>query len=445
MVTHNTVICDKRATNTLNPMLYVSVAAYTVLLAMCTCCITPAKSAVLFKTFDDPTPTNLDHFGVSVDMDASYIVIGEGNDDTIGDNVGQVHIYQRGAGSLVATFNDPTPTQGDRFGLAVSLDNGLVLIGAPNDDTHGKDVGQAYLFDIASGSLLQTFNDPTPTLRNGGRFADLFGFSVSLEGDLTVVGAFADDTIGTDVGQVHIFDTSSGVLLYTLNDPSPHNGDFFGQAIVIDGNRVLVGDPFDDTYGQDTGQVHLFDASSGELLRTFTSPTLAGQPQFGSSVDIQGDIVVIGAEGDDSQGVNVGQVYIYSAGTGELLQVLVDPTPAGSDQFGNSVAIDNNVVAVAAGTDRSTGNESGQAYLYDATTGNLLDIVNDPTPTNIDAFGQFSIALDGEQFLVGASGDDTYGPDRGQAYLFSIPEPSLGLIVIAAIQFLIGRRKSWRV
>ncbi|MGI9427293.1 MAG: FG-GAP repeat protein [Bythopirellula sp.] len=62
-------------------------------------------------------------------------------------------------------------------------------------------------------------------------------------------------------------------------------------------------------------------------------------------------------------------------------------------------------------------------------TANLLHTFNDPTVTNQDHFGR-SVALDGNKVLIAATGDDTNGTGVGQAYLFTVPEPSSCLIVL---------------
>ena len=111
---------------------------------------------------------------------------------------------------LLQTFDDPTVTTGDYFGRSVAIDGDNVLIGARLDDTNGTDVGQAHLFDAATGNLLQTFNDPTVT------GADFFGFSVALDGDNVLIGAHGDSTNGLLVGQAHLFlipEPASAMLL----------------------------------------------------------------------------------------------------------------------------------------------------------------------------------------------------------------------------------------
>ena len=155
-------------------------------------------------------------------------------------------------GKLLRTFNDPTVTGRDVFGFSVALDGNNVLIGAPLDDTLGTNVGQAHLFNAVTGKLLRTFNDPTVTGR------DQFGISVALDGNNVLIGASRDNTLGTAVGQAHLFDALSGNLLSTFNDPTPTQVDEFGDSVALDGNNVLIGAPLDDTLGTDVGQAHLF-------------------------------------------------------------------------------------------------------------------------------------------------------------------------------------------
>ncbi|MEO1603493.1 MAG: FG-GAP repeat protein, partial [Pseudomonadota bacterium] len=123
----------------------------------------PASAETLLQTFDDPTVTTSDQFGVSVALDGNNILIGAHSDDTNGGNVGQAHLFDATTGALLRTFDDPTATTGDNFGFSVALDGNNVLIGAQGDGTNGDGVGQAHLFDATTGALLRTFNDPTVT------------------------------------------------------------------------------------------------------------------------------------------------------------------------------------------------------------------------------------------------------------------------------------------
>jgi len=373
--------------------------------------ISPAYG-VLLQTFDDPTVTGGDAFGFSVSISGNNVLVGAAFDNTNGGDVGQAYLFDATTGLLLQTFDDPTVTTSDRFGVSVSISGNNVLVGAPFDDTNGAQVGQAHLFDATTGAFIRTFDDPTVTTQE-----DQFGFSVSISGNNVLVGAPGDDTNGNAVGQAHLFDATTGVLLQTFDDPTVTTLDGFGISVAIDGNNVLVGAPGDDTNGVGVGQAHLFDATTGALLRTFDDPTVTTEDQFGFSVSISGNNVLVGAPGDDTNGSTVGQVHLFDATTGNLLQTFDDPTVTNLDQFGVKVSISGNNVLVGAPRDDTNGAQVGQAHLFDATTGLLLQTFDDPTVTTGDVFGA-SVAIDGNCVLVGAPGDDTNGAEVGQAHLF---------------------------
>jgi len=157
-------------------------------------------------------------------------------------------------------------------------------------------------------------------------------------------------------------------FLQTFDDPSITTNDMFGDSVAIDGNRVLIGAYGDDSNGADVGQAHLFDATTGDLLQTFDDPTATSEDNFGWSVAIDGNHALLGAPGDDTNGFNVGQVYLFDATTGDLLQTFIDPTVTASDQFGYSVAIAGNNILIGAPTDDTNGFDVGQAYLFNATS-----------------------------------------------------------------------------
>ena len=374
---------------------------------------TGAGAATLLQTFDDPTVTGSDRFGTSVALSADRVLIGARSDDTQGSAVGQAHLYDATTVNLLQTFDDPTVSPADFFGSSVALSGDRVLVGAPFDDTQGSAVGQAHLYDATNGNLLQTFDDPTVT------GFDLFGSSVALDGDSVLIGASGDDTQGTNVGQAHLFDATTGNLLQTFDDPTVTGSDLFGTSVALDGDRVLIGANQDDTQGTNVGQAHLFDAITGNLLQTFDDPTVTGSDLFGTSVAIDGNSVLIGAPFDDTQGSAVGQAHLFDATTGNLLQTFDDPTVTGFDQFGDSVALSGNSVLIGARGDDTQGDGVGQAHLYDATTGALLQTFDDPTVTAADLFGD-SVALSGDRALIGAPRDDTQGGDVGQAHLFDV-------------------------
>jgi hypothetical protein len=311
---------------------------------------------------------------------------------------------------LTQTFNDPTPNNGSRFGWSVAISDNNILVGDLRDDTGALGAGAAHLFDGSTGSLLHTFQKPTPT-SNGD-----FGFSVAISGNNVLVGARFDKS---NAGTAYLFDGSTGSLLRTFQKPTPSIYDQFGYSVAVSGNNILVGEII-------TGAAYLFDGTTGSLLQTFLNPTPENSDLFGYSVSISGNNVLIGTPNDSAGASNAGSAYLFDATSGSLLQTFLNPTPAISQSFGQSVAISNNNVLVGA---PNGGN--GTAYLFDATTGSLLQTFLDPTPLSGGSFG-FSVAISNDNALIGEVGGRA-------AYLFhpaqsskTVPEPSnmLGLSLL---------------
>ena len=118
-----------------------------------------------------------------------------------------------------------------------------VLIGARLDDTAGANVGQVHLFDTLTGALLQTFDDPTVTL------GDEFGRSVALDGNHVVVGAFKDSTLGSEVGQAHLFAYGAPRANFTVSLSSPSSEIVTVDFNTVDGTAKVVDGDYTATSG----------------------------------------------------------------------------------------------------------------------------------------------------------------------------------------------------
>lgn len=264
------------------------------------------------------------------------------------------------------------PVREDYFGSSVAVSPTTVVVGAPCDDTGAQDAGSAHVFDAATGNLLRTLNNPTPALD------DEFGSAVAVSATTIVVGAPWDDTGAREAGSAYIYDAATGNLLRTLNNPTPAEPDGFGYSVGVSGSTLVVGALYDSTGARGAGSAYIFDAATGSLLRTFNNPTPALYDNFGSSVAVSGSTVVVGAPGDDTGATDSGAAYIHDAGTGNLLWSLNHPTPAASDGFGSSVAVSGSMVLVGAPGDDTGATDAGSVYIFDAVTGNLLRTLNNP-------------------------------------------------------------------
>lgn len=411
--------------------------------------VQPLTLAVTFD-FDrallNPNPANDDLFGHAVAVSGNHLLVGALGDDEDDDAAMDVaYLFDITTGSLTHTFSNPTPPAnnpfGDQFGFAVAIDGNNAIVGAPMDDD-GNNSGAAYLFDAISGDLLQTFLDPNPSNNSE------FGHSVAVNGNRVLVGTPSEDTGAPNTGAAHLFDVTTGDLLHTFNNPTPEGGDLFGDAVALEGDRVLIGAFLDDEGEENSGAAHLFDATTGDFLQTFSNPTPARGDVFGSALAISGNTIAIGARADDEGANNSGVVHLFDATTGDFQQTITNPTPDVGDVFGVSLTAHGNTLLVGAIADDEGASNSGAAHVFDLTTGELLQTLNNPTPEEGDLFGN-GVAFEGDRAIVAAFGADDGGENTGAVYVFEtassqkVPEPGvvLGSIVVAGSALKWSKRK----
>lgn len=306
--------------------------------------------------------------------------------------------------TLQRTFINDTPGMTDAFGSSVAISGNNILVGTGLDDTGAADAGSAFLFDAATGDLLHTFNNPTP------EESDYFGFSVAISGNDVLVGANRDDSSAPSAGIAYLFDAATGGLVRTFSNPTPEAFDNFGYSVAIWGNSVLVGAPEDDTGAPSAGSAYLFDASTGALLQTFNNPTPAAGDWFGNAVAISSIYVVVGAFWDDTGATDAGSGYLFNATNGELLQTFKNPSPVSGDWFASSVAVTGVNVFVAA---PFKGEPDGSAvYHFFSQNGILLRTF----------WGGKAFSIDGNNLLLGNAGSSS---SPGRAFLFDVSSGSL--------------------
>jgi hypothetical protein len=307
--------------------------------------------------------------------------------------------------SLELGIVNPSPNDGDGFGGAISLSGGKALIGARTDATTGTGSGRAYVYDSTSGALLRTFENPTPATN------DQFGGAVSLSGNLALIGAQNDALGGTSSGAAYLFNVTTGALTRTFANPGPTPNivDNFGHSVAISSNRALISAIGDDRGASNAGAAYLFDTSTGAVLQTFLNPTPQSGDNFGFDVALFGNRALISTINDDTAALNAGAAYLFDTTTGALLHTFLNPTPelnnvfGNNDNFGFSVALSSTRIAIGAPNENVNGFRNGAVYLYDLTTFNLLDTVVIPTPnSDTEEFLGNEVALSDDYLLAGA-------------------------------------------
>ncbi len=320
-------------------------------------------------------------------------------------------------------FRHPHPRILDGFGMSLSLSEEEVLVGAPHAVHRRKESGVAYLMN-SRGTLVQTFEMPRPSP------GALFGQSVVLTQHSAIVGApHGYDEQGVPTGAVYVFDRVSRKLRQTLNTPNPLSG-IFGHSVAAQENHILVGDPLASKSSSfNVGTAYLFDETTGVLLQTFHPPAKMAtrSSQFGHMVRIVGSEVFVSAPLGGPLNSQAGLVYQFQKDSGKLVRIFSPPTPQDSLFFGWSFAVNTKVLLIGAFGFQGTFREEGIAYLFDLSSGKLLNTLDNPSPSERVGFGK-SVAFVSGMMVVAAPGDrvqETGKIKGGEVYIFDQPSGSL--------------------
>ena len=364
-----------------------------------------------------------DNFGYSVAISGDTAVVGAHYEDTGGTSAGAAYVFTRSGTTWTQQQKiQATDKQaGDFFGYSVAIDGDTAVVGAQAEETGATDAGSVYIF-TRSGT---TWTQQQKIQASDKEASDLFGHSVSIDGDTVVVGANGEDTGGANAGAAYVF-TRSGTTWtqqQKIQASDLQASDSFGTSVSISGDTVVVGAYREDTGGADAGAAYVFTRSGTTWTQQqkIQASDLQASDLFGQSVSISGDTVVVGAYSEDTGGSDAGSVYIFtrSGTTWTQQQKIQASDPEAEDTFGNSVSIDGDTVVVGAQYEDTGGTSAGAAYVFTRSgttwTEQQKIVASDAQAT--DYFGQ-AVAIDGDTVVVGAYLEDTGGAEAGAAYIF---------------------------
>ncbi len=308
----------------------------------------------------------------------------------------------------------------DDFGASVAISGDTAVVGADRHQVGSNlDQGAAYVFKLSgtTWSLQQEL-----TAANGAAI-DQFGYSVAINGNNIVVGAiqFAVGTSGPGAAYVYTYSGTSWIQEQELTAADGAEADRFGNSVALSSDTLVIGAPghqVGSNAREGAAYVYVFSGGSWSQQQELTAFDGAAGDQIGTEVAINGQTIVVG-DFDHTVGDNVGQgavyVYTFSSPIWNLQQELTAADGAAHDEFGTSVAIDGNTIVVGAFNHKVGGNAGqGAAYVYTfyGSTWNQQQELTANDGTANDNFGE-SVALDGGTLVVGAAG-------REAAYVYSV-------------------------
>ena len=329
----------------------------------------------------------------------------------------------------------------DDFGSSVDVDGNTAVAGAPFADIGGNSAqGAVYVFEKDGNGV---WTETIKIVAADGVAFDQLGYDVAISGDWIVAGA-EEAPVGPNASQgvAYVFERDTGGpdnwgLVKKLEEPtSIGNTAEYGHSVAIDGDVVVIGAPKAESATHGRAYVYYRNAGGpdnwGKVaeLQDDIYDTNAG---FGTSVAIDGDYLVAGAELlDHVQGTfeNEGGAYVFARNEGGAdawgqVAKLLASNAAGSDHAGGAVALDGTTVLVGATAAEPPGSffSWGQVYVYTSLTGAAGTWAEVSAPEASDGmdFASYgvSVALSGDTALVGAH---AHANGVGQAYVLARDE-----------------------
>jgi hypothetical protein len=315
---------------------------------------------------------------------------------------------------------------GDSFGFSSAIDGDWAAVGAPYESDIAVNSGAVYVFQRVGASWVET----QKLKASDASFGSVFGSSVSIAGDVLVVGSPVNSPQGiSGAGAAYVFERVGATWMETAKlvagDPDPQ--DFLGSVLATTGNRILVSAHGDDAHGLDAGAAYVFDrigstwVQTGKLMGNDSVPF----DGLGASVSLFGDQALVGTFNKTGPGgTRQGAAYVFEKGPTGWAQVqkLLANDGAANDFFGASCALlDTRALVGAGGRSHAGAQYGGAVYAFEKTMSGWVqtqEFWSADTGTN-NLLGAF-MAISGDHLVVGAPGDDDGWSSSGSAYDFRL-------------------------
>jgi hypothetical protein len=307
---------------------------------------------------------------------------------------------------------------GERFAYSLAVQGSLLVVGRPDGNFNGT----VHVFNEQGSSWVET----QMLTASDGAGLNIFGDNVALDGQRLLVGSPGDNRTGLNQGSAYVFhhDGTQWVEEQKLVDQVPDDHDFFADAVAIEGSTAVVcvsRDHLDSFH--DTGSVRIFrhDGSQWQENQLLKATVQGHFTYFGSSCSLDGDTLLVGQVVGDGVATDTGAAYVFrDNGTAWILeQHLFAIDGALFDQFGTSVALDGDVAVIGANHTDQIGASAGAAYVFrrSGTTWIQEQRLEASDASGQDFFG-LSVAIRGDRIVVGAQEFDPPTMGTGFAYLF---------------------------
>lgn len=312
-----------------------------------------------------------------------------------------------------------------RFGSSISVTNNYLVIGAPFENAQNSDDGRVYVYKKnISDNLFYEIDNLTSSF---SVIEGKFGSDVSIFGEFLVIGAPRENG---NQGRVHIFKRNTTTnrfnFLHSIISETPEFAGEYGSSISLYGDFLVVGALGEDDGDFGRGKAYLYKKNTSNdtfnLLQNISSPTQTFAGLFGTQVFLYQDYLVISAIGENSAS---GRVHIFKRNTTTdtfyNISQIESPNAISGAGFGTSISLDENYLFIGAPGENALFTGDGRAYVYRINSSNntlyLTLSLTSPSPEDDGNFGN-SVSNYGEYAVIGARFENVFSVDDGQAHLY---------------------------
>ena len=373
-----------------------------------------------------------DRFGDAVAISDDYMIVGAAQEDTYGSNAGAAYLYKINSDNSLSEIQKITASDaeaGDYFGYSVAISDSYVVIVAYQENGNSTDAGAAYVYKINSDDSVSEIEKITAS--DAGS-SDYFGASVAISNQYIVVGAYSNDTNASNAGAAYVYkiadDDSSISELQQITASDAEANDYFGTSVAISDNFIVVGAYLEDTNGSNAGAAYVYEINSDDTvsqIQKITASDAEADDYFGKSVSISNAYVIVGAYREDTNASNSGAAYVYKIADDnssvETLQKITASDAEAFDYFGYSVSVSGSYILVGAYDKDTEAYDSGKAYLYEIANDDSINTVESMIASDAQSDDEFasSVSIFNNNIAIGAYREDTKGSSAGEAYFFS--------------------------
>lgn len=307
------------------------------------------------RTIEDVTGEIFAGHGEQIAANERFIVTATYRPSVVGS--GSLQVYDAQSGTHLRTITNPRAEDSSFFGqLQINLKGARILAGIGLSEDN---LSTSWVFDAETGDVQMTIEEPD---NKAGIFTQaprtLFGFANALTDTHILISATqkrVDDMQG--VGAAYLFDAETGELLRTFRPERPEARMAFGNQLAMNDSTAFISAfRISGPLGWLGVEINAYDLQTGTLLYTLTDPfvpqtneeILAGNhgSGFGRDFTLWNDILIVSASEASGANENTGALLFYSAATGESLQGIFNENGVEGENFGQATAIQDDLITV---------------------------------------------------------------------------------------------------